>query len=373
MSKFDSVWRSLDKTVAARWAPGIVAGVRHNGATEFYATGLCSYDAPAVMQTNTAFRIASLSKPLAGALTALMISDGVFALDDSVERWLPELSNQKVLTHPHADLDQTVATDRPITIRHLLTMTNGIGAFFTKTPLAVAMQSAGLAPSPIPPQMSADEFISAIAALPLAYQPGEHWMYHTASDILSVLLSRAASKSLGELLKEKITGPLNMHATSFASANTIMASAYRPTPRGIVAFDEYNEAFAQAPEFESLGGGLVSTVPDYLAFLSALADDTLLPTEMRVQMTSDQLSAEQKAGITEMMGPTKTWGWQLAIELAVSEPWTAPGRYGWTGGSGTSAVVDPSRDLIGVVFTQRLMSGPNENFSYFWEPLVAAV
>ncbi len=372
MSQFDSVWRSLDKTVASKWAPGIVAGVRHKGKVEFYATGVRSYEAPDPMQTDTSFRIASLSKPLAGALTALMIADGVFTLDDSVEQWLPELAGQKVLTHPHAALDQTVPANKPITVRHLLTMTNGIGAFFTKTPLAVAMQSAGLSPSPIPPQMSPDQFMAVIAALPLAYQPGDHWMYHTASDILSVLLARAGGKSLGDLLKERITGPLNMQSTGFTLRGKTLAAAYRPTPRGIVAFDEYNQAFMQAPPFESLGGGLVSTVPDYMTFLCALADDTLLPAEMRAQMTSDQLSDEQKAGIIEMMGPTKTWGWQLAVENAVSEPWTAPGRWGWTGGSGTSAVVDPSRDLIGIVFTQRLMAGPNENFSYFWEPLAAA-
>jgi CubicO group peptidase (beta-lactamase class C family) len=76
-----------------------------------------------------------------------------------------------------------------------------------------------------------------------------------------------------------------------------------------------------------------------------------------------------------MMDPTVSWGWQVSVQtgVSVSKPWTAPGRYGWTGGAGTSAYVDPSRDLIGVVLTQRFMSGPNEPFSYFWEPLAAAI
>jgi len=364
MSKFNAVWNSLEQTVAAKWAPGIVAGIRHRGEKEFHAAGTKALGAPEAMEDSTRFRIASLSKPIAGALAATMIADGVFALDDSVEKWLPELAKAKVLLRPDAELDQTAPADKPITVR--------IGAFFNKTPLAVAMVVAGLAPNPIPPQMSPDQFMAGIANLPLAYQPGTHWMYHTSSDILSVFLSRAAGMPLHKLLKERITEPLGMNSTGFSADSATLATAYKPNRLGIEVFEDYNQAFLQAPQFESLGGGLISTVPDYLAFLCALADDTLLPPMLRLQMTTDQLSARERAGMTEMMGPTKSWGWQICVETAVSEPWTAVGRYGWTGGSGTSAFVDPSRDLIGVVFSQRLMSGPGESFSYFWQPLATA-
>jgi Beta-lactamase. len=70
--------------------------------------------------------------------------------------------------------------------------------------------------------------------------------------------------------------------------------------------------------------------------------------------------------VPELAGPGVSWGWQVGIDRA-------SGRYGWTGGSGTSASVDPSRDLIGVMFTQRFMSGPQGDFAYFWGPVADAV
>ena len=198
-------------------------------------------------------------------------------------------------------------------------------------------------------------------------------MYHTGSDILSVFLARAAGRPLRELLAERVTGPLGMGSTGFFADPATVPTAYRPTPDGLAVFEAYERAFAGPAQFESLGSGLVSTVPDYLSFLAALADNRLLPAGLGTQMTANQLSRAQRAGITEMIGPTTSWGWQVSVETGVGVPWSAPGRYGWTGGSGTSADVDPSRELIGVVFTQRFMSGPDESFSYFWRPLAAAV
>jgi CubicO group peptidase (beta-lactamase class C family) len=157
--------------------------------------------------------------------------------------------------------------------------------------------------------MSADEFMARVGALPLAYQPGTRWIYHTGSDILAVLLARAAGTPLHELLKERITDPLGMRSTGFSANGSTLPTAYRPTPGGLVVFDEYDGAFSHPPQFESLGGGLVSSVTDYLAFLSALADNKLVPADLRAQLTTDQLIAEQRAGTTGMMDPTVSWGW----------------------------------------------------------------
>ena len=372
MSKFDRVWRSLEATVASGWAPGIVAGARHDGETEIFATGAYAFDSDRPMQPDTPFRIASLSKMIAGALAASMIADGTIGLDDPVEEWLPELANPRVLVRPDAQLDQTVPAKGPITVRHLLTSTMGHGVSFADTPLAAEVSQ--FAYGPIPPRMTAHEYLGRLSALPLAHQPGERWMYHTSADILSILITRAAGRPLHEVVNARITGPLGMRSTGFFT-DAQLPTSYRPTPGGLVVFDEYDFGFSRPPQFQSLAGGLVSTVPDFLAFLIALADDTLLPAEIGDQLKSDQLSPGQRIGMTEMAGPTRSWGWQLSIQTANDEPWTEPGRYGWTGGAGTSAFVDPARDLIGVVLTQRFMAGPNESFAYFWEPLavVAAI
>ncbi|TAM68209.1 MAG: class A beta-lactamase-related serine hydrolase [Microbacteriaceae bacterium] len=395
MSRFDNVWRSLEATVASGWAPGIVAGVRHDGTTEFFATGvrtLGGSEESDAMRADTPFRIASLSKPIGGALASLLIADGVFGLDDPIDRWLPELAHPRVLLRPDAPLDQTVAADRPITVRHLLTLTHGQGVGFGRTPLTEAIEDLQIGAGPIPPQLTADEYLARLGSLPLTDQPGTRWRYNTGSDILSVLMARASGRPLRELLADRITRPLGMGSTGFTASAELLPTAYQPAasgrtdpdePDGLAVFDEPGGFFSKLPPFETLAAGLVSTAPDYLAFLAALEDDGLLPTSLRAQMTSDQLTSQQREGADDILGAATSWGWQVSVELRnadvaagrapSAEPWRAPGRYGWTGGSGVSAYVDPSRDLIGVVFTQRLMSGPLDTFSYFWAPLAAAL
>jgi CubicO group peptidase (beta-lactamase class C family) len=372
-SRFEPVWRSLDDTVASGWAPGIVAGARHGGETAFFATGVKTLGEPDPMELDTPFRIASLSKLLAGVIAATMLRDGLFQLDDPVEKWLPELANPRVLVSPDAPLDQTVAATTPIAVRHLLTMTNGLGLIFEDTPLSRAMTDSGVAAGPIPPQLSADEFIARVGELPLAHQPGERWMYNMACDILSVLLARVAGKPLREVVAERITGPLEMGSTAFFGDAANLPTAYVGSEGGLTVFDRPDGKFSSQPPFETLAGGLVSTVPDYMKFLTALADDRLLPTDLRAAMTSDQLTPAQREGMAQMGDPTATWGWEVGVITEGTTPGSTPGSYGWSGGLGTNAFVDPSNDLIGIVFSQRLMSGPGDTFSYFTDPLARIV
>ena len=371
MSKFAPVWRSLEDQVASGWAPGIAAGVRHQGETEYFATGSLAFGSSEPMRTDTRFRIASLSKPVGAVVALSMVEDGLFGLDDPVAEWLPEIAEPRVLVAPDAPVDQTVAAERPITVRHLLTMTLGLGAFFTEVPVAKEFAAVGNGPMPQP--FSADEYMARLAAVPLAYQPGTRWMYHTGIDVLSVLIGRVAGAPLHAVLKERVTDPLGLAATSFQADGAKLPTSYRPTADGVEVFEEYDRGFTEPPRFESFGGGLVSTVEDYLTFLGALADDRLISRESHEELTRDQLTAEQRAGTTEMAGPAWSWGLGVGVDTAVTEPWTAVGRYGWTGGAGTSAYTDPSRDLIGVVMSQRFMAGPTEGFGYFWGPLAQVI
>ncbi len=364
-SKFAAVWRALEDKVAQGWAPGMVAGIRHGGETEFFATGVRTLGRPEPMRTDTPFRIASLGKPVAGALAVSMIADGSLSPDDPADIWLPELAYPRVLTSPGAPLDSTVAAEHDITVRQLLTLTHGLGVSFEDTPLARAVAAAGLLPGARPLGMGPDDYMARIGALPLAHQPGTRWSYHIGSDILSVLMARAGQAPLGEILRERITGPLGMASTGFTANPAELPTAYQWTTAGPSVFDGPDGMFSRPPGTESLGGGLVSTVPDYMAFLAALEDDTLLPPDLRAVMTSDQLNEEQKAGLEGMVGPGASWGWQLSVETG--------GRYGWAGGTGTTAYVDPEKNVIGVLFTQRLMAGPDEDFDYFWNPLAAAL
>jgi CubicO group peptidase (beta-lactamase class C family) len=370
-SQFDPVWRSLEDTVGGGRMPGVVAGVRHKGETEIFATGVLAVGSSEPMTESTPFRIASLSKLVLGALAASMMSDGVFGLEDPVDNWLPELAAPRVLVRPDGPLDETVPAERPITIRHLLTLTHGLGVIFEETPLSGAISAAGVAPSPVPLQLTPDEFLAALATIPLAHQPGERWMYNMGCDILSALLPRITGTSLLDLLQSRIFERAGMTGTSFSS--TGLPTEYLGTPDGIEEFEPMRGIFEKDPLFPSMAGGLVSTVPDYLRFLGALADGRLIPNDLRAAMTSNQLTPAQREGTELLLGPNASWGWETGVVTSGTRPGASIGSYGWTGGTGTTAFVDPSNDLLGAAFTQRLMAGPQDNFDYFMEPLATAI
>jgi CubicO group peptidase (beta-lactamase class C family) len=364
--RFRPVQRLLDRRVEDGRFPGYAAALRSAGVTELLVGGQRHLDSDQPMTADTQFRLSSVSKPFAGVLTLQLVEDGVLHLDDPVATWLPEFAEPRVLRRPDADLDDTVAADRPITVRHLLTNTAGLGGIWAPCPLADALEAAGGEPGPFPPTVEPDELLRRLAALPLAAQPGERWLYHVPTDVLSVLLTRAGGRSLGRLLEERITRPLGLRGTGFTGDPSRLATQYRPTDGGLEVLDAPDQRFARPPVFEGLACGLVSTAPDLLAVLAALADGgaPLLGAESVTALTADQLTPEQRARSRAELDTGTSWGLQMGIHLH-GRP-MSPRSWGWDGGTGTSAWVDPQRDVVGVLLTQRLMSGPEDSADWFW-------
>jgi CubicO group peptidase (beta-lactamase class C family) len=370
MADIDEIWRVPDERVAAGLMPGYVAALRIGGQVHTRAHGRMGVepDSPP-MSDDTIFRIASVTKPIGGALALGLVEDGVLALDDPVERWLPEAGAPRVLVAPDAPLDQTIAAPAPITVRHLLTLTVGWGAIFEATPLQAAMIEREVYPGPMIPPMSGDEFVARVAGLPLAFPPGAGWLYDTGIDLAGVLLARATKRSLAELVAERITTPLGMTSTGFGTPHVErLATAYRPGPGGLELRDPRDGAFSRPPIFEELSSGLVSTAPDLLRFFTALADGgaPILRAASVATMTADALTDDQRRAGFPVLAAGGSWGIATGVNLEAEEPGMAPGRWGWDGGSGTSARVDPARDVVGVLLTQREMTGPQDGFGDFW-------
>jgi CubicO group peptidase (beta-lactamase class C family) len=371
----DQVWSVQDAQVTSGRIPGYVAALRIAGQSHVHAGGRRDIepDAPP-MTEHTLFRIASIGKPIAGALALSCVRDGVLALDDPIAGWLPELADPRVLITPDGPLDHTTGLTRPITVRHLLTMTSGWGAVMQSTPLQAAMFERGIFPSALPPALTRDEFLARVAELPLAFQPGEGWLYDTGIDLLGILLARATGSSLPDLLAERITEPLGMTSTNFwTSESERLATAYRPGPQGLSAIDPPDGVFARPRDFERLGGGLLSTAPDLLRFFGVLADggSPILTADDVALMTTAVLTDEQLRQAEPIVGPGASWGLATGVDTSSAFPWMAPGRWGWTGGSGTTAYVDPTRDLIAILLTQREMTGPRDGFDDFWATAAA--
>src|SRR6202011_922327 len=142
-------------------------------------------------------RIKSMTKAITSVAALRLVEAGRLGLDKSLEEWLPELADRRVLTRPTAPLDDTVPAHRPITLRHLLTMGSGYGIQFGDSPLRDAMARNGTEAGPDPVTLGADEWLARLAELPLAFQPGEGWRYHHSFAVLGILMARLTGRPLG--------------------------------------------------------------------------------------------------------------------------------------------------------------------------------
>lgn len=353
---FEEIWRVPDAGVAAGRFPGYVGAVRVRGQVEIHAAGWTAVeDDSSPMTAATQFRIASITKPMGGALLLSLVEDGLIGLDDEVAPWAPELAEPRVLRDPDGPLDDTVAAVRPVTVRHLITLTSGWGVGLEPTPLQAAMIEREVFPSAMGHTCTGDEFLERVGSLPLLFQPGEGWRYETSMNLLGLVLERALGTTVGALLSERVFGPLGMRDTAFTGDPARLAAAYRPRRRGLELTDRPDGKFARPARFETLSGGLVSTAGDVLRFYSAIADGELLSDASRAAMTSNALTPQQRASAPEVfLAPGSTWGLGTGIIEAT-------GAWGWSGGTGTTAAVDPRRDTVAVLLTQCAMAGPDDS------------
>jgi CubicO group peptidase (beta-lactamase class C family) len=364
--------QALGPLVADGTLPGYVAAVSVAGRRELCSSGTMGFGDPRPVSADTCFRVASLSKLVGATLTMTLVADGTLALEAPVDEWLPELADPRVVRRLDGALDDTEPARRPIVVGDLLRLTCGFGLVLARGPLFEAIKRDGLLAGPFPPGFSHDEFMRRLGALPLAAQPGDAWLYHTGYDALAVLLARATGRPCSQLLAERVTGRLGMDGTGFvASVPGGLPTAYRPTSSGeLVVLDEPDGRFAHPPRFEAFGSGLVSRASDLLAFLEMLLDGggAVLGPDAVALMRSDNLDERQRESAGRFLGSGRSWGLGGEVVLERVGTAVAPGGFGWMGGTGTSAYIDPDRRLAAVLLTQRSMESslPPPFMQRFW-------
>ena len=352
--------------------PGLVGLVARGDSVHVVAAGVQDRQSRTPMQRDTIFRIASMTKPVVAAAAMILVEETKLRLDEPVDRLLPELADRRVLRTLGSEIDDTVPANRPMMLRDLLTFRCGFGAVIARPgtyPIQRAMADAGFAPGPIPSALTPDAWIAEFARLPLIHQPGDAWHYHTGSDILAVLVARAAGMSLPDFMAERIFAPLGMADTGFhvpPAKLDRLSTSYRFDGNSLVVFDAARRGiWSKPPAFASGGGGLVSTADDYLAFSRMLlgmgshGGVRVLSRPSVELMTADHLTAEQKAASPFYPGfwDSNGWGFGMAVTTR-RDGYLSPGSFGWDGGFGTSARTDPKEDLITILLTQRTLRSP---------------
>ncbi len=231
-------------------------------------------------------------------------------------------------------------------------------------------------PSPATPPPP-DEWMRRLGTLPLMHQPGEVWMYNTGSDVLGVLIARAAGQPFETFLRERIFDPLGMTDTGFSvppSSIDRLVTGYGAdfATGSVVVYDQAaGGQWSLPPAFPGGAAGLVSTIDDYHAFGRMLLDGgsfgsgsvgagRIVSRSSVEAMTTDQLTAAQKATAAFVPGffDGAGWGFGVAVTTRRDGPASVPGQFGWDGGLGTSWRTDPAEQLVGVLLTQQAFASP---------------
>jgi len=368
--------------------PGLVALVARDDDVHVAAIGSKAFGDAEPIGRDAIFRIASVTKPIAGAAAMLLIEDRAMTLDDPVRRWLPELAEPRVLRTLESPLDDTVPAERPITVEDVLSFHLGFGAIMAPGPYPIqrAEQELGLktlGPPWPPPDLTPGQWIAALGRLPLLDQPGTRWRYNTGATVAGVLIERVAGAPLPEVLRERVFEPLGMTDTGFwvpAAKRDRFTTFYAPGPDGeLRVLDRPDGWWSAPPRLPDASGALVSTADDLLAFASMLAADGggLLSAESVRQMTRDRMTAAERAENRVFVGDRGGWGLMMRVPAGPAngpaEP-ALPGGFGWDGGSGTAWRTDPETGLTGILLTQRMMTSPQptEVAQDFWAAAYAA-
>jgi CubicO group peptidase (beta-lactamase class C family) len=364
-----SLHDTLRRRVDDGTVPGAVGLVARGDDVEVVAVGSVDVEGTAPMARDAIFRIASVSKPVTAAAVLALVEDGRLALDAPVAEWLPELAKPTVVRTPSSPVEDVVPAERPVTVEDLLSFRAGWGFpddfSLPAVQALLAFQQDGRAPYLQP---GPDKWLAALSRIPMVRQPGAAWLYNTCSDLQGVLVARASGSSFPDFLAERFFGPLGMTDTAFSvpeSKRARFTTAYMPGEKGsLEQTDAPDGGFSRPPAFPSGAGGLVSTADDLLAFGRMLANagaapdgtPVLSPTSVS-RMTTNHLTAAQR-DTSALFLEGQGWGYGGQVDVAPIDPWNVPGRYGWVGGTGTTAHVIPPTGTVTVLLTQVAMTNP---------------
>ena len=352
------VGAELDRLVEAGELPGVAAMVARRGQVVFaHAAGLLDVETGSEMALDSLLRIYSMTKPVTSVAAMMLVEDGKLRLDAPVSRFFPGWREMTVLA-PVGET-RTPATE-PITVQHLLTHTAGLAyGYDGDTAVDRLYRQAGLIDDWDYLTRDTRELVEKLGDLPLLYQPGTRWHYSFASDVLGHLVERASGQPLDAFLQQRLFAPLGIEDAYFdvppAVRHRFGTNHFVGQDGQVVVQDSPRED----PEFIGVtflsgGGGLVTTVGDFMRFClmlergGELAGTRILSAEAVQSMTQGQLPE----GVPY---PGGGFGLGFGIVGESAEPGgPSPGSYYWGGAAGTFFWIDPAERLVGVFLPQRI-------------------
>jgi len=357
--------------------PGaLVSVIRHGEEAYRDAYGMADMERAAPVTDDTVFRIFSMTKPITSVGLLQLIESGSVQLDDRLSDYVPEFADTEVYVSGDTADYQTRKPDREIEIVDLLRHTSGLSyGFLESGPVDALYQEAGIGTFSRETR-PLSEVTSALAGLPLAFSPGDHWGYSMATDVCGRVIEVVSGQTLGAYLAEHVTDPLGMSETGFwarPDQHERLAANYVATPdeKLFLIDDPAKSPMKEAPVFEGGGGGMVSTIGDYLRFCQGLLNGGELDGQRVIgrktldyatrnhlpggQTVADMWLAETFAE-AQMTGMGFGLGFSVLTDPIANRVVASEGEFAWGGAASTGFWVDREEDLAVVFMTQQVPS-----------------
>jgi CubicO group peptidase (beta-lactamase class C family) len=370
----------IDKLLQTRYLdtrrlPCAVTLVQRRGEIAHHsALGFMDVERQRPVREDTIFRIYSMTKPLTSIAFMMLVEEGLVALDDPVHRFIPQWRELGVYEAGFLETFRTRRTTRPMRMIDLLRHTSGLTYDFQqRTNVDAAYRKHRLGEIGGPVDLAA--MIDGLAKMPLEFSPGDSWNYSVSTDVLGYLVAKLSGQSFDQFLRERILLPLGMHDTDFHVPDnkaSRLAACYRFTadqPMKLVD-DPQTSLYLRTPTFVSGGGGLVSTMSDYLRFCRMLLNGgsldgvrILSPKTVELMTANHLPNGKDLTQLSISLFSEATYagvGFGLGFSVTLDPartllPGTA-GDFSWGGMASTYFWIDPREELIVIFMTQLMPS-----------------
>ena len=351
----DNIRQRMQEAVDGEFIPGALILVGNSDGVGLLETaGFQTSAGRNPVNSQTIFRIYSMTKPIVSVAAMSLIEDGLLALDDPIEKYIPEFSNLQVIDR---DSGEVRAARNSITVENLLTHESGlIQAIFSPDSELGKMYQRDF---PDYSDITARDLAGRIGKLPVYFEPGSAWHYGHSTDVLGAVLEVAAGKALDQVLNERIFEPLGMDETSFYLSSD---KAERIAEPNFGAMADNTQVRAML----SGGGGLNSTTEDYVRFAEMLLrGGEYRGTRIIEESTLDRMREKRIGSEVSreffFYGKTGDWGLGFHLQPTTEDP-DGPHNFGWRGIGGTLFLVDEENDFY-MIYMEQKRGGPRAPFN----------
>lgn len=351
----DNIRQRMQEAVDGEFIPGALILVGNSDGVGLLETaGFQTSAGRNPVNSQTIFRIHSMTKPIVSVAAMSLIEDGLLALDDPIEKYIPEFSNLRVIDR---DSGEVRAARNSITVENLLTHESGlIQAIFSPDSELGKMYQRDF---PDYSDITARDLAGRIGKLPVYFEPGSAWHYGHSTDVLGAVLEVAAGKALDQVLNERIFEPLGMDETSFYLSSD---KAERIAEPNFGAMADNTQVRAML----SGGGGLNATTEDYVRFAEMLLRGGEYRGTRIIEESTLDLMREKRIGSEVsreffFYGETGDWGLGFHLQPTTEDP-DGPHNFGWRGIGGTLFLVDEENDFY-MIYMEQKRGGPRAPFN----------